>query len=401
MKRLTVLAGIVIGLCVADATQADVSKGMFAFNQGEYRTAFSEFTEAAKTGDAQAQTRLAEMYERDLGVSRDYVRAHAWYNVASALGNVLARTRRDALAKRMSVDSIARAQKFARNFAASPDPVSDSGSRDLGGSDGTITAAFTFGTYDGRALNVTAFDTYLPSGEANQIITDILRYNSIAARNFVVRASPQVPNAAAAIHDRKNYILYNPDWMSRLTSSSRKPWEVYSVLAHEIGHHVNGHPIEGGGSRPNKELEADYFSGGTLFKMGASLDESLALMRRIGSPTGSATHPAKKSRLDAIDKGWRDAKAQRGGLTPTTTPTVSPPTPTAPWPSPVAQPEPAPFPGPVAQPQPSPFPGPNQMGIAVVCAISPVDGCRMMVPIPVGASCVCFTPMGMMPGIAR
>ena len=34
-----------------------------------------------------------------------------------------------------------------------------------------------------------------------------------------------------------------------------------TLLAHEVGHHLNGHTIHRGGSTPELELEADEFAG--------------------------------------------------------------------------------------------------------------------------------------------
>ena len=75
-----------------------------------------------------------------------------------------------------------------------------------------------------------------------------------------------------------------------------------------------------GGSSPPKEIEADYFSGYVMAKLGATLNEANAAMEQIASPTASATHPAKAARLNAITNGWNYAK----GLTQTTKGSTSP-----------------------------------------------------------------------------
>ena len=66
--------------------------------------------------------------------------------------------------------------------------------------------------------------------------------------------------------------------------------------------------VSGSGSTQPKELEADFFSGYAMAKMGASLDEAKAAMSQIASPGGNASHPAKVSRLNAIANGWNNAK---------------------------------------------------------------------------------------------
>src|SRR5678810_879251 len=54
-------------------------------------------------------------------------------------------------------------------------------------------------------------------------------------------------------------------------------------------------------------LEADYFSGFVMARMGASLQEAEVAMSKIASPQASSSHPGKADRLNAIAKGWNAA----------------------------------------------------------------------------------------------
>ncbi|MGV8932535.1 MAG: hypothetical protein ACOH1R_10565 [Luteimonas sp.] len=76
-------------------------------------------------------------------------------------------------------------------------------------------------------------------------------------------------------------------------------------MAHEIGHHLSGHTITEGHSRPEIELEADKFSGYVLYKMGAPLADSTQAIMAMGSPTEQPTHPAR-------DRRGAQARAQMG-----------------------------------------------------------------------------------------
>ena len=78
-------------------------------------------------------------------------------------------------------------------------------------------------------------------------------------------------------------------------------------MAHEVGHHLNGHTLVEGDARPELELEADTFSGHVLFRLGATLEEPKVAMERVASDTGSRTHPPKSARLAAINSGWVEA----------------------------------------------------------------------------------------------
>jgi hypothetical protein len=126
-------------------------------------------------------------------------------------------------------------------------------------------------------------------------------------RNFDVRAA-DVDNAAAVIRGETRYLLYNQEFIRRVKAVTKTDWAAVSIMAHEIGHHLNGHTLTPGGSRPPTELEADSFSGFVLYKMGATLEQAQAAMNALSSDAGSSTHPPKRSRLAAIESGWTKAK---------------------------------------------------------------------------------------------
>ena len=140
--------------------------------------------------------------------------------------------------------------------------------------------------------------------------------------NFDIREA-NIPNAAAVTYAGKRYILYNPNFIQQLETTTGTKWAGISVLAHEIGHHLNGHTITASGSQPNLELEADEFSGFVLRKMGASLMESQAAMKTLASFNASKTHPGKSDRLTSIANGWEKADAQASGRVAKVTPIPS------------------------------------------------------------------------------
>lgn len=147
---------------------------------------------------------------------------------------------------------------------------------------------------------------------AIEVIGNILSVVGLRS-NFEIR-SANVPNAAAVIFKNKRYILYNPKFMSRINYASGTNWAGISILAHEIGHHLNGHTLQKGGSRPDLELEADEFSGFVLNKLGADKTDAQAAMNVAASQKSSHTHPARKDRLVAIAGGWDNADVQMGSV---------------------------------------------------------------------------------------
>jgi hypothetical protein len=135
--------------------------------------------------------------------------------------------------------------------------------------------------------------------------------------------------------------------MERVRRTTNTDWSAISILAHEIGHHLQGHTLLRGGSRPEIELQADRYSGYVLQRMGASLDEAQIAMRNLGSQSGSATHPGRDARLAAIANGWVAARDQSRNRTSDPDPKPEPEstntsTRTRPRPEPEPEPEPEP-----------------------------------------------------------
>ena len=122
--------------------------------------------------------------------------------------------------------------------------------------------------------------------------------------NFTIQEQNGINNAYATIIRNRRYIIYDNDFLENLDAYAGTKWASISVLAHEMGHHYRNHVVDARGSTPPKELEADYFSGYVMAKLGASLNQARAAMEQIASPTGSSSHPGKADRLDAIAQGW-------------------------------------------------------------------------------------------------
>lgn len=161
--------------------------------------------------------------------------------------------------------------------------------------------------YSGESLDTKVY-TFESDKAAVEAVDRILEPVGLE-RNFEILAA-DVDNAAAVIFKETRYLLYNQAFIRRVKDVTKTDWSAISIMAHEVGHHLNGHTLIQGGSRPPTELEADSFSGFVLYKMGATLEEAQAAMNTIASEKGSATHPPKRSRLAAIESGWTKAKDQ-------------------------------------------------------------------------------------------
>jgi len=140
---------------------------------------------------------------------------------------------------------------------------------------------------------------------AQEMLAEIMSVTGLQA-NFELKEAT-VLNIEASISHKKRYILYNPTFLNQLTKLTRSKWAVMALLAHEVGHHLNGHTIRKSGSSPALELEADEFAGFILHKLGATLEQSQQVMMYIAKTETSATHPGRGSRMQAIQNGWEKA----------------------------------------------------------------------------------------------
>lgn len=179
--------------------------------------------------------------------------------------------------------------------------------------------------------------TFAAEGEALAIFRQIIGNQGLSAATIDIRASGDVSNAAAFVDDEgKRIIAYNTIFMQEVKEKTGRYWALISIMAHEVGHHLNFHTYVQGQPPPAQshkdELEADYFSGHALARLGASLNDAIAAMKEIAPVEETATHPGRDARLQAIALGWKAANATTSSLQ-------------------QQQPQPSPFPQPGSPPQ--------------------------------------------------
>ncbi len=142
---------------------------------------------------------------------------------------------------------------------------------------------------------------------AEKAVDEIVRRSGLK-RNFYVMECPNTDNCFAAVNGQTRLIVYDGNFMKKANDIAKTDWGALSILAHEIGHHLQGHTIIEGGSDPQKELEADEFSGFVMYQMGASLKEAQAAISKLTSDYDGGTHPPRTRRLSAIEKGYNNAQ---------------------------------------------------------------------------------------------
>lgn len=93
---------------------------MYCHGQGvpkQLETALKWYEAAAASGHRAAQTQLDLLYARDdTGVSRDYVKAHAWLSMAADNGDSNAAVQRDITAQAMQSDELEQAKALYERF---------------------------------------------------------------------------------------------------------------------------------------------------------------------------------------------------------------------------------------------------------------------------------------------
>ena len=161
--------------------------------------------------------------------------------------------------------------------------------------------------------SVNSFVSESEAGDALHKIISVIG----ASTNFILQSCNDINNALAVTYMGNRYILYDKNFMQDLNYKSNN-WSSMFVLAHEIGHHINGHTRELTISKyldsqslfkeRAEELEADEFAGFVLANLGASYEQAIQGISLIASEIDSGTHPNKTKRINAIKAGFNKAK---------------------------------------------------------------------------------------------
>ena len=137
-----------------------------------------------------------------------------------------------------------------------------------------------------------------------------------ASKRFVLQPCDNINNAVATAYKGIRYILYDRQFMNSISNGNN--WGNLFILAHEVGHHINGHSLDlvlyaaevvepkSLALKRQQELEADEFAGFILSKLGGPI--TAANQAIINTSTNSddsySTHPSRDKRLDALKRGY-------------------------------------------------------------------------------------------------
>ena len=154
--------------------------------------------------------------------------------------------------------------------------------------------------------------------EADDALDEILAVIG-AAKNFYLIPCDEINNALALTYKGERFILYDKDFIDRINKATND-WSGKFILAHEVGHHINGHTRDfliasvlddqTKEKQREEELEADEFAGFIVAKLGAKYNQIKELINTISSEKDDkySTHPNRSKRLEAIKKGFDKVK---------------------------------------------------------------------------------------------
>lgn len=155
--------------------------------------------------------------------------------------------------------------------------------------------------------------THKKENQTNNIISEITKVSNISD-NFTLINCNQLQNACAVINplnNNKRYILFDYNYFKNIYHDEAA--SVF-ILAHEVGHHINGHTIptnESIGEKRTKELEADYFAGSIMYKLGYSENRVLSILNKLPDTDDQySTHPSRNLRLEYALKGYFSEKSR-------------------------------------------------------------------------------------------
>ena len=167
-----------------------------------------------------------------------------------------------------------------------------------------------------------AFSAFTSEKEANVALDKILDVIG-ASKNFTLIPCDDISNAVAVTFKGDRFILFDGAFMRKINQATNN-WSYLFILAHEVGHHINGHTrdfllatvlddqsLE---DRRKEELEADEFASFVVSKLGASYSQIEETIDLIASNEIDlySTHPNYDKRIAAVKRGFERAYSGSG-----------------------------------------------------------------------------------------
>ena len=150
--------------------------------------------------------------------------------------------------------------------------------------------------------------------DAENVLERILKEVGLQ-KNFSLVRCDNIDNALAITYKGERYILYDKGFINNISLRTNN-WSSITILAHEVGHHLNNHALdlalidviepETQAKKRQQELEADEFAGFVMARLGAPLKDIRETISIVSNVTDDplSTHPSRRKRLESITKGY-------------------------------------------------------------------------------------------------
>jgi len=120
---------------------------------------------------------------------------------------------------------------------------------------------------------------------------------------FDIYIAEQEDNASARVANGRKVLTVDVGFLQKLNAMVGTEWAAIQVIAHEVGHHIAGF----GPTSHRSELNADYWSGQALQRLGSAREPATRTILRVGTERDTMSHPNKYARAMTIERGWDDA----------------------------------------------------------------------------------------------
>src|SRR5215813_10904316 len=113
---------VILQLFAAIAAAGPIEDADAAIKKRDYATAVRLLRPLAEQGNPDAQYTLGVFYDNGLGVPQDRIRSYMWFELSASQGREGAAAFRDLIARRMTHEQIAEAQKLAHEWRPTMQP---------------------------------------------------------------------------------------------------------------------------------------------------------------------------------------------------------------------------------------------------------------------------------------
>jgi len=139
-----------------------------------------------------------------------------------------------------------------------------------------------------------------------EVVTEIMAQSGFDVPISVYLVAGEANCFATIVGDGERVIIADQLFLNDVNKQVKTEWGAISIIAHELGHHIAGF-AKSASQTPDSELDADYWSGYLLQKLGADKEASTKCIMSFGTEDDSTSHPNKYRRKSAIQEGWDDA----------------------------------------------------------------------------------------------